>query len=89
MKFNPITNQLYTDDGAFIKKLHCPLNSQWEAMDQSSEFRFRNCEGCRRPVYDTAFFKDHVLLQMVKDDPHTCLKVDLNQNNLIVSYEEC
>ena len=89
MKFNPVTNYLYTDEGALIKKLHCPLHTTWEAMDQTSEFRTRKCEGCKRPVHDTAFFKDHDLLQIIESDPHTCLKVDLNQNNLIVSYEEC
>lgn len=89
MKFNPLNNQLYTNEGALIKKLHCPLESRWDDMVQGSEFRFRNCEGCQRPVYDTAFFNDHDLLKLIEQDPHTCLKIDLNQNNLIVSYEEC
>lgn len=89
MKFNPIDNNLYTNEGALIKKLHCPRHTPWEAMHQSSEFSIRNCDGCQRKVYDTAFFSDHELLSMVEDDPHTCLKIDLNQNNVIVSYEEC
>jgi hypothetical protein len=89
MKFNPLNNNLYTHQGALIKKLHCPRHTQWDDMDQSSEFRVRNCAGCQRAVYDTAFFSDPELLQIVENNPDSCLKVDLNQNNLIVSYEEC
>ena len=89
MKFNPNTNTLFTNEGALIKKLHCPLQARWDDMHQSSDFRIRKCDGCRREVYDTALFKDPDLLRIVEKDPQTCLKVDLNQNNLIVSYEEC
>jgi hypothetical protein len=87
MKFNPITNHLFTDDGALIKELHCPLNTQWDCVDQSSQVNRRDCDGCRRPIYDTAFFQDQDLLQLMEHNPQTCLKVDLNQNNIIVIYE--
>lgn len=86
MKFNPLSNELYTNEGTLIKKLQCPLQPEWDDMHQGTEFRMKHCQGCQRPVYDTAFFKDNDLLEMVEKDRHTCLKVDLNQNNLIVTY---
>jgi hypothetical protein len=36
MKYNLITNQLYTDNGTFLKKLHCPLAKQGEELQTTN-----------------------------------------------------
>ncbi|MFN5848104.1 MAG: hypothetical protein ACK43K_06410 [Chitinophagales bacterium] len=36
MKFNPIKNELYTDSGELLKKLHCPYRMAWEDMERTN-----------------------------------------------------
>ena len=81
MKFNPFTNNLYTDKGEFIKKLTCPFRMNWSELHPIKE-GVRNCNQCNHSIIDTAILKDYELLEMVRTNPNTCLKVDLNQNNL-------
>jgi len=85
MIFNPIRKELFTDSGEFIKKLHCPYRERWDSMtplDSTS----RLCSRCDHAVVDTSTVPDDVLLDMLHQNPNTCLKVDLNQHNLIVDY---
>ena len=83
MKFNPLTNTLYTDKDEFIKKLACPFQMNWSELQPIHE-GVRNCKQCNHSIIDTAIIQDHELLEMVKTNPNTCLKVDLNQNNLTI-----
>lgn len=87
MKFNPIRNELFTDDGILIKKLHCPLNKQWEDLSQAIHLKGKLCDHCDKVIIDSSLIKDTELLQMININPETCLKVDLNQENIIVTYE--
>ncbi|HAL81515.1 MAG TPA: hypothetical protein DCO83_04165 [Mucilaginibacter sp.] len=87
MKYNPFTKELYTDNQNFIKKLHCPLNKQWENLSQTAHLKGRFCDNCERTIIDTALFTDEDLSQLMLNDPHTCLKVDLNQQNLTITYK--
>lgn len=87
MKFNPITNELFTDDGILIKKLHCPLNKQWEDLSQAIHLKGKLCDHCDKVIIDTSLIKDTDLLQIINANPETCLKIDLNQENIIVTYE--
>jgi hypothetical protein len=86
MKYNPITQELYTDAGAFLKKLHCPLAKRWEQLDPTSDVQAKTCSTCSKPVYDTSLLMDSELQQMLQNVPETCLKVDLNQQNLAITY---
>jgi hypothetical protein len=87
MKYNPITQELYTDAGVFLKKLHCPLAKRWEQLDPTSGVYAKTCSTCNKPVYDTSLLADSELQAMLQNAPETCLKVDFNQQNLIITYE--
>ena len=87
MQFNPHTNELFTDDGYLIKKLHCPVSKQWDVLIQTDFLKGKMCGGCQRMVLDTSLYNDEELQQQLKLNSHTCLKVDLNQNNLTITYK--
>jgi hypothetical protein len=84
MKYNPIKKELYSDKGEFIKKLACPFLMNWSEL-QPIKVGVRNCNQCNRAIIDTAILEDDALLEIVRTNPNTCLKVDLNQNNLTVN----
>lgn len=86
MKFNPITRNLFTNDDQFVKKLHCPYGVRWDGLARSNATPNRACSVCQHPILDTATMSDADLLSKLRSEPDTCLKVDLDQSNLIVSH---
>jgi len=87
MKFNPTTKRLYTDGGLLLKELYCPLNKQWENLSQAIHLKGRLCDHCDKVIIDTSLIKEEDIIELMQNDTHTCLKVDLNQENLIITYE--
>ena len=83
MKFNLISREVFTDQGEFLKKLDCPFKMDWESMANSGEGH-RKCSVCKHVVVDTEKFSDAELLALIKEDPKTCLKINLNQHNVIL-----
>jgi hypothetical protein len=81
MKFNPITQDLYTDDGVFLKKLNCKFDVTWEHMEPI-EKSARNCANCKHSVYNTENFSDSDLIDLFHQSPQACLRLDLNQTNV-------
>lgn len=87
MKYNPITKELYTDSGTFLKKLHCPLAKQWEELQPTDYLKGKMCDQCNKTVFDTALLSDTELQHLINNQPHSCLKVDLSQENLTITYQ--
>ena len=87
MKFNPITNELFTDGGLLLKKLHCPLNKQWENLSQAIPLKGKLCDHCDKVIIDSSLLNEEDVAELMQNDPSTCLKVDINQENLIITYE--
>ncbi|QXV66100.1 hypothetical protein INP83_03115 [Mucilaginibacter sp. 21P] len=85
MKFNPLTNELFTDDGSLLKTLHCPLSVYWDDMKQVTSL-YKDCSHCSKRVYDTSMYKDDEITMLIKTDPYACFKIDLNQTNLTMTY---
>ncbi len=83
MKLDPITKKLFTDEGVFIKQLYCPYKIDWEQLAVTSANN-RTCTKCNHLIIDTAYVSDDALLQMLQQNPSTCLKIDFNQDNLTV-----
>jgi len=87
MKFNPITNKLYTDDNKLIKKMHCPYPSlKWSDLSSIDSSVSRFCNICEHNVIATKDYSDKALLQLLQEEPSTCLKIDFNQENLRIIY---
>lgn len=84
MKFDPGTKELFTDAGALIKVLHCPLRKRWEQLDEVASGPHRTCSECERAVLDTAAMSEVEVLSAVRADPLTCLCVSACQENLTI-----
>ena len=83
MRFNPIKKELYNDNGQLIKKLHCPYSMHWDELNLvEGAANGRNCSICESTILDTADYTEAELVKLVKENPTTCLKVDLNQSNI-------
>lgn len=83
MEFDPINKEIYTDKGEFIKKLDCPYRLHWDQLDVI-DTTSRKCTYCDHFILDTKFITDDELMAMVKNNPKTCVKIDLNQHNIKV-----
>jgi hypothetical protein len=88
MKFNPHTNHLFTDDGLLIKRLHCPFRLDWRKLGPTDDPAARRCDICQHAVTDTAHRTEAELLALMAENPKTCLKVDLYQDNLTLTYQQ-
>jgi len=87
MKFNPITNTLYTNNGKLIKKMHCPYPSlKWSALSSIDGSMDRFCDICEHSVIETKEQTDERLLKLLQNDPDTCLKIDFNQDNIRIVH---
>ena len=87
MKFDPISNRLYTDEKVLLKQLHCPYGMSWDSLQTTGDGAVRLCDVCERSIIDTAGLRDDELLAIVRVNPSTCLRVSLNQDNLRVIYD--
>lgn len=71
-----------------IKGLHCPYLQSWVNLDQAKDPTSRQCKICLHPVIDTSQKTEDQILAIVKSNPHACLKVDLEQNNIIIIHKD-
>jgi hypothetical protein len=83
VKYDPINKEVYTDKGEFVKRLFCPYKINWDQLAVTSGNN-RTCTTCNHLIIDTAYVSDDELLQMLQQNPNTCLKLELNQPNLTV-----
>ena len=82
MKFNPGTNELFTDSGELVKVLRCPLPIRWEQLTAEAGEPHRSCAHCERSVLDTAVMSEEDVVAAVRADPLACLCVRAGQPNL-------
>lgn len=87
MKYNPITKELFTNEGIFIKKLDCPLSKQWRDLSPTLDLKGKACDHCQSTVYDTLLLTDDDIQNLLKVNSGTCLKVSMNQSNLTITYQ--
>lgn len=88
MQFNPHTNTLLTDDGRLIKRLRCAFQVDWRRLGPTEDPAARRCDICQHAVTDTAQRTEQELLALMAAHPEACLKVDLYQDNLMVTYHD-
>lgn len=81
MKYNPITKEVFSDEGQLIKKLDCPFRVKWEDLNDHHS-TFRKCLNCDRSILDTKYLSEEELIETMNKDPNTCLKLDFNQDNV-------
>ena len=82
MIYNPITKSLYTDSKQLIKNMHCPYRYLSGSIIDENDF----CKICEHTLVDSAKYSDEGLLQLLREEPNTCLKVNFNQDNIRISH---
>jgi len=86
MKFDPTNRTLFTDEGVFVKRLHCPLRMRWSQLRPQEMSQHRRCEECQHQVLDTAAMSDAEISAAVRADPETCLSISPRQANVSIIH---
>ena len=73
MKYNIINKQLFTNDGRYIKTLNCPLEKQWNDLEEGF------CKSCSKTVLNTSELSNKMILDELTKNRETCIKVDTNR----------
>ena len=81
MKFDPLTKDIFTDKDEFVKTMNCPYKMSWDNLEATNS-ALRKCANCDHLIVDTEVLTDDDLLKIVRQNPDTCLKIDLNQHNI-------
>ncbi len=82
MIFKLSTKELFSNEGVFIKKLHCPYYIKWQELDDSKCATHKECSVCNKTIYNSINMNDQQIVDLVARDPEACLKISLNQNNI-------
>ncbi len=78
------TKRLYTDDGQFIKEVHCPLATQLARTVSAAEpDRSFRCMHCRTEVKNLAYLSDEQALSSAKQNPSVCFFATQAAQNVI------
>ena len=81
MKFDPITKDIYTYKDEFVKRMNCPYKMSWDKLEVTNSTLIK-CANCDHLIVDTEVLTDNELLKIVRQNPDTCFKIDLNQHNI-------
>lgn len=87
MIFNPESRELYSSSGDLLKKLHCPYDFSWDDLEKTNTYH-RKCEMCKIQVIDTAYHTENSIVELLNKDPNTCLRINLDQKNIIVTNHD-
>lgn len=88
MIFNPKTQQLFTGDGTFLKRVHCPhalTPEQLVAIHGTVEGR--HCKVCRSTVRRLDEMTDEQVAAMLKQSPDTCVFATPAARNIVFLRE--
>ncbi len=69
-------DNLYSEDGTWLKKIECPKDVQSKALQRSSE-RTLSCKECSHVVYDTDQMSEEDVVALLKRQPNACIKIHL------------
>lgn len=67
---------IYAHNGKWLKKMACPKAVNYQDMTRISD-QIVMCQQCERVVHDTDFMSETDIVELLEDDPQTCLKVSL------------
>lgn len=82
--FNPTNNTLYDKNKTVLKKLECKFESRLP-IETHKEFLLNNrCPMCKIKVIDTSKISESKLVELININSNACLKIDINQTNIIV-----
>ena len=72
--FKIIDRNIYSSDGVFLKKIHCPKNVLPANLDKVSEIEFI-CKLCEKKVINTDYLDETEITKLIGEDPTICLSI--------------
>jgi len=66
------TESIYTSDGAFVKKLECPIRMSSDSLLKISGSDDRTCGNCNRRVISLDGMSDSSVVSVVESTPNSC-----------------
>lgn len=67
---------IYDENGELLKKMACPKPVSYRDMKRISD-QASMCGECDRVVHNTDFMSESDIVNLLKDDPETCLKISI------------
>jgi hypothetical protein len=78
------TRRLYTDEGEFIKDVHCPLATQLARTVSAAEpERSFRCMHCKTEVKNLAYLSDKQALEAAQQNPDVCFFASQAAKNVV------
>lgn len=78
------TRRLYTDEGAFIKDVRCPLATQLaRTLSAAEPERSFRCMHCRTEVKNLAYLSDEQALEAAQQNPDVCFFATQAAKNVV------
>jgi hypothetical protein len=78
------SHSLYTDQGEFIKQVHCPLATRLaRAVSVAEGAREFNCTHCKTKVKNLAFLSDEEALKAAANDKDVCFFATTSASNVV------
>lgn len=77
--------KIYAANGELLKEIHCPKKVSINDLTRNNRVSF-NCNFCEREVLDTDQFSENELETILRENPDTCLKINL-LNPMFNQYE--
>ena len=82
--FNPLDNTLLDSNKNVLKKLECIFESIITEETHKESRKKNRCLLCKKNVINTSIIPENELLELIHNNPLTCLKIDINQQNIIL-----
>ena len=71
---NIIDKDIYTDKGEFLKTIDCPKKVALKDLRTDKE-KTLYCKNCEKSILDTEYMSEDKLIDILKKDKDTCLKI--------------
>jgi hypothetical protein len=84
LRFNPLTQILSTDDGAFLKAVDCPLGISENGLVGATT---KHCLQCHNSVVSIKGMSDHEISDFITKNQDQCLSFSLTDENIKVTYD--
>ena len=87
MVYKEREQKLYTNDGVYIKDIHCPFKEK-EIQRNTHDTQLLECSVCQKSILDTDGKTDEEVLTWVKQNGNaSCLAFSLNDLNIKVNRD--
>lgn len=70
------SQKLFTNDGRFIKKMHCPRSRELSQLLSFEASGAISCSGCGKVIHDTTKMDEEMVIKLITVEPGSCLLVD-------------